>query len=104
MHEQTNPTSGPQARATTFHPGQVAATPGALAALAQTGETAVHFLARHLSGDWGTVDATDWQANDHALKVGGRLLSAYTLRDGTRIWIITESDRSSTTLLLPDEY
>jgi hypothetical protein len=50
------------------------------------------------------VDTGDWRANDAALVSGTRLLSAYRLRDGTRIWIITEADRSSTTILVPDEY
>jgi hypothetical protein len=87
-----------------FHPGHVVATPGALDALQATGENAVHFLARHLRGDWGELDEADRQANDHALTTGGRLLSAYTLRDGQKLWIITEWDRSSTCLLLPSEY
>ncbi|HEY0734752.1 MAG TPA: hypothetical protein VGD69_07575 [Herpetosiphonaceae bacterium] len=87
-----------------FNPGQVVATPGVLDALETTGENAVHFLARHLRGDWGNLDEPDRQANDHALTTGGRLLSAYHLRDGTKIWIITEWDRSSTCLLLPSEY
>ncbi len=87
-----------------FLPGQVVATPGALEALADARQHAMHFLARHLRGDWGDVDAADWQANDHALTHHGRLLSAYTLRSGERLWIITEWDRSATTLLLPDEY
>ena len=61
-------------------------------------------LARHLSGQWGDLDAHDQQANDAALRDGSRLLSAYTLDDGTRIWVLTEADRSSTCVLLPSEY
>jgi hypothetical protein len=62
-------------------------------------------FSRHARGDWGTVNATDKRANELALKEGSRLLSAYMLRDGTtKIWIITEADRSATTILLPDEY
>ncbi len=91
-------------RAALFTPGQVVATPGALSALADAHQNAVHFLARHLRGDWGDVDAADGQANDHALGHQGRLLSAYTLNTGERLWIITEWDRSATTLLLPHEY
>jgi glycine cleavage system aminomethyltransferase T len=87
-----------------FDPGQVVATPAALDALHTNGQNAVHFLSRHLRADWGELDEPDKQANDHALTHRGRLLSAYTLRDGTTIWIITEADRSSTCLLLPDEY
>lgn len=62
------------------------------------------FLARHQRGDWGIVDGCDRRANDDALVAGERLLSAYRLSDGTKIWIITEADRSSTCLLLPEEY
>ena len=59
---------------------------------------------RHACGDWGTVCPDDALANDEALEEGERLLSAYKLRDGTKVWIITEADRSSTCILLPDEY
>jgi len=87
-----------------FSLGQVVATPGALEALERAGQTPQEFLIRHVTGDWGTLDEHDRQANEHALKWGGRLLSAYFLSDQTKIWIITESDRSATTLLLPAEY
>ncbi len=62
------------------------------------------YLSRHLTGDWGDLDAEDVAGNEVSLREGFRLLSAYHLPDGTRIWIITEADRSVTTLLLPDEY
>ncbi len=91
-------------RAALFNPGQVVATPGTLTALANAQENAVHFLARHLLGDWGDVDAADGQANDHALTHHGRLLSAYTLSNCERLWVITEWDRSATTLMLPSDY
>ncbi len=87
-----------------FPLGQLAATPGALEALAASGQAPAQFLARHVTGDWGEVSAGDWRANDHALRDGERILSAYTLRTGVRIWIITEADRSATTILLPEEY
>jgi hypothetical protein len=87
-----------------FPLGQVVATPGALAALIETGQSPLHFLARHSTGDWGELDPQDWQANEEALQAGGRLFSAYTLATGQRLWLITESDRSYTTLLRPDEY
>lgn len=87
-----------------FNPGAVVATPGALEALHTAQQNAVHFLARHLRGDWGELDDPDKQANDHALTCRGRLLSAYTLSTGEKLWIITEADRSSTCLLLPSEY
>jgi hypothetical protein len=61
-------------------------------------------LARHSRGDWGLVDADDQRANDEALKNGSRLLSAYQTADGTAFWVITEADRASTTVLLPEEY
>jgi hypothetical protein len=80
------------------------ATPGALDALTRTGENPLRYLARHATGDWGDVGADDHAANDRALVDGERLLSAYRLADGTRIWIITEADRSVSTLLLPEEY
>ena len=60
-------------------------------------------IARHLSGDWGCVGPEDAQANEEALSMGERLLSAYEL-DGQRLWIITEHNRAYTTLLLPEEY
>jgi hypothetical protein len=87
-----------------FALGQLLATPGALAAFARTSDDPVDYLVRHVSRDWGTVDAEDWRANDQALIDGTRLLSAYTLHDGSKIWIITEADRSVTTILLPEEY
>ena len=61
-------------------------------------------LSRHLNGDWGDVDEADKAANNRALRYGDRLLSAYHAPDGTRFWIITEADRSCTTVLLPDNY
>lgn len=61
-------------------------------------------LARHARGDWGNVDADDWAANDRAIVEGTRLLSAYCARSGTKFWIITEADRSATTVLLPEDY
>ncbi len=61
-------------------------------------------LKRHVTGDWGDLDPADRAENELSLRAGFRLLSAYALPDGTRIWLITEADRSATTLLLPDEY
>jgi hypothetical protein len=61
-------------------------------------------LNRHHAGDWGVVDADDWRANDRALQDGTRLLSVYVLPTGERVWIITEWDRSATTILLPTDY
>ena len=87
-----------------FPPGQFVATPGALQALAQADESPLDYLRRHLAGDWGDLDEEDRQENTMSLVHGLRLLSAYTLQNGTRLWIITEADRSATTLLLPEEY
>ena len=88
-----------------FPLGQVVATPGALAAFEAAGERSINpFLRKHAQGDWGIVDAEDKQANDDALINEGRLLSAYNLKDNTKIWIITEWNRSVTTILLPSEY
>jgi hypothetical protein len=87
-----------------FTLGHVVATPGALAALEKAGQQPGDFLARHVGGDWGEVDAEDARENELSLKYGWRLLSAYTLKNGTRIWVITEADRSSTCILLPEEY
>ena len=84
--------------------GRVVATPGALEAFAVAAENYFLYLARHAGGDWGDVCPEDARANDQALREGTRLLSAYTLQGGTRIWIITEADRSSTCVLLPEEY
>lgn len=89
-----------------FALGRVVATPGAfaLATSSDANLAALHvLLSRHHAGDWGTVDASDWRANDAAVRDGDRLLSAYVL-DGERVWIITEADRSATTVLLPEEY
>ena len=82
--------------------GQLAITPAAAAVLAHSEVVAA--LRRHASGDWGEVDADDRRANDKALADGTRLLSAYTAAGGTRFWVITEADRSATTVLLPDDY
>jgi hypothetical protein len=88
---------------TRFELGQLLATPGVLAAAGD--EDLMVYLVRHAAGDWGVVRPEDALANDRALIDGTRLLSAYLLADGTtRIWIITEADRSATTLLLPEEY
>jgi hypothetical protein len=84
--------------------GQTVATPGALHALAAAAENGLIYLARHASGDWGEVSPEDAHANDLARETDERILSAYRLRDGTKLWIITEADRSSTCILLPDEY
>ena len=87
-----------------FSFGQLVATPGALRAFENAGESALPCLQRHLTGDWGEVDEHDRAENEYSLQHGFRLLSAYRLSSGERIWIITEADRSSTCFLLPSEY
>lgn len=61
-------------------------------------------VSRHLFGDWGDVDTHDGSVNDHAVVDGDRILSSYTTTKGIKLWIITEGDRSSTTLLRPEDY
>ena len=92
-----------------FSLGQVLATPGALDALQESGQTPDFFLARHHKGDWGDVCQEDKQANDQALVDGSRLLSAYRTLKNERLWIITEAaddqgHRISSTILKPEEY
>jgi hypothetical protein len=92
-----------------FNPGRVLTTPGVLDRLDALDEwdqaqVIIRLLVRHITGDWGEVDADDQSANDHALILGERLLSAYRLPDGTKVWLITEADRTATTVLLPSEY
>ena len=82
--------------------GQTVITPGAIEALSSG--VVMNALDRHSLGDWGDVCREDWEANERALKEGTRLLSVYHNDYGTRFWIITEADRSATTVLLPDEY
>jgi len=87
-----------------FNLGQVVATPGALAALEEAKQGAANFLKMHVCGIWGALTMGDQAANDRAVKDGSRILSAYHLDTHVKIWIITEADRSSTCILLPDEY
>jgi hypothetical protein len=88
-----------------FKIGQLVITPGALAAITESGEPPLQFVSRHVSGDWGCLCDEDKRLNDEAVKDGSRIFSAYLLKDGTtKVWVITEADRSSTCILLPDEY
>jgi len=88
----------------TFELGSVVATPGAMKALQQVDVNPMDYLIRHRLGDWGEMDAEDSRANDLSVLDGTRIMSAYTLPSGVKIWIITEGDRSATTFLLPEEY
>jgi hypothetical protein len=85
-----------------FPAGRLVATPGALGALSQA--NIEESLRRHLAGDWGDVSDADRAENGAALQYGDRLLSAYRTGDGRKFWVLTEADRSVTTVLLPDEY
>ena len=87
-----------------FPLGRVLATPGALDAIAHASQTPDEFLRRHVAGEWGELDAHDLAENLYGLKHGLRLLSRYRTNAGTVLWVITEADRASTTILLPQEY
>lgn len=87
-----------------FELGQVVATPGALDSLHSLGLTGLELLRRHHRGDWGDLDQEDIATNNAALQNGSRLFSSYQVNQELKIWIITEADRSVTTLLLPEEY
>ncbi len=87
-----------------FPPGQIVMTPGAVEAFATNEQQPMDFIRRHLMGDWGEVDDQDRAANDWALISERRILSAYSLKDGTKVWAITEASREVTTLLLPSDY
>ena len=87
-----------------FPAGRLVATPGALALLEQVNKSPLEFLSRHLHGDWGDLCQEDKTENELSLKYGFRLLSSYQVTDTETLWVITEADRSVTTLLLPGEY
>ena len=92
-----------------FPLGQILATPAALNALGECHQNLLSFLARHSAGDWGDLCDEDRELNDSAIEEGSRILSAYHTSNGTKLWVITEatdedSQRSATTILLPEEY
>lgn len=87
-----------------FELGHVVATPGAIELLVRAGRSPVEFIARHQSGDWGSLDEHDQLVNEQALIHGARILSSYIVVGEERLWVITESNRSATTLLLPSDY
>ena len=101
------PSKYPPRKSRLFPLGTIVGTPGALAACEEHHVSPnVLILARHARGDWGDVDAEDAAANEAAIRDGSRILSAYTINHdhGVRLWVITEADRSVTTILLPEEY
>jgi hypothetical protein len=96
--------SQPTAAVARFTVGATFITPGAEDALMTAGQTAIQFLRRHISGDWSGLSETDAEENEVSLREGFRVLSAYETAKGEKLWIITEADRSSTTILLSSEY
>lgn len=87
-----------------FPLGQVVATPGVLRVFEESYDSPLTYLARHQRGDWGHLDKHDKRENNFSLERGFRILSSYKTKNGTKFWIITEADRTSTTILLPEEY
>ncbi len=94
--------SDPPASSSRFSLGTVVATPGVLETIPR--RELLDALRRHAQGDWGEVDEHDRRQNEQALREGLRLFSVYRRSDGEKFWVITEADRSSTTILLPSEY
>jgi hypothetical protein len=84
--------------------GRLLATPAALEALRAANLSVSDLLARHLNGDWGDLREEDRRQNDLALETGLRILSSYALPGNAKVWVITEWDRSATTILSPDDY
>jgi len=87
-----------------FSLGRIVATPGALEALEEANQNPFEFLERHQAGDWGELCEDDKSENEFSLKNGFRILSAYRTLHVVKVWVITEADRSVTTLLVPHEY
>ncbi len=89
-----------------FDLGRVVATPGALELLAATETNPAELLERHQGGDWGEVPPEDARENARSLKYGWRVMSSYPVGEevGQKVWILTEADRSSTCILLPEDY
>jgi hypothetical protein len=87
-----------------FPLGLLVMTPGARDAISEADQAPYEFLARHAAGDWGELSDDDKCENELSLAEGFRILSAYRTDKGARLWVITEADRSATTILLPEEY
>ena len=98
------PVTQSQAKQPLFALGRLVATPGALDVLTHAGQSPAEFLSRHQRGDWGECCEEDASENDLSVKQGFRILSVYHTCKGEKLWVITEADRSVTTLLLPSEY
>ena len=104
MKEAQSTDEQPSSPEPLFSLGQVVATPGALEILKIAKQDPLILLSRHVTGDWGDLDEEDQQENELSVEEGLRILSAYAIPTGVKVWIITEADRSSTTILLPSEY
>jgi hypothetical protein len=87
-----------------FQLGQLVATQGALSALEQAGQSPIEFIHRHQSGDWGDLSQEDKRENEFSVDKYLRIFSAYHTAKGDKLWVITEADRSATTILFPSEY
>lgn len=94
----------PARRLPMFPLGKVCATPGLIDAQRDNAQSPVSFIARHVNGDWSEMDAHDQKANTESVTNGTRIFSSYSMKDGNKLFVITEADRSVTTLLLPSEY
>jgi hypothetical protein len=86
-----------------FSLGRTLATPAAREELSELNYSPLDLLRRHMSGDWSEMAIEDQQSNREAITEGSRIFSAYIIQ-GVKFWVITEADRSSTTILLPSEY
>jgi hypothetical protein len=87
-----------------FQLGRLVSTQGALSSLEQAGQSPLDFIRRHLSGDWGDLSEEDKRENEFSVDKELRIFSAYHTAKGEKIWVITEADRSTTTILRPSEY
>lgn len=101
--DQRNPDTDPRSKTIYFPLGHIVATPAALELLDSAALDFADLLQRHQSGDWGCVSPEDAEQNDSAAVGGSRIMSSYPV-GGVLIWVITEADRSATTLLLPEDY
>lgn len=101
--QNNNTTTKPQNKVL-FSLGQIFLTIGAKEALEEAEQNAFDFLSRHQTGDFGLVCKDDWKENEVSIKEGFRILSSYKTNLGEKIWIISEADRSSSCVLLPEEY
>ena len=104
MMNNTTMTKEPATLTPLFKLGRLAMTPGARDAMIEASQSPAMFLCRHISGDWGDCGPEDAAANDYALGRELRIFSVYHTTAGVKLWLITEADRSASTLLLPSEY